>query len=148
MTCRIDAERVALVAERVPATENGLAAASVRHCRPDEGQEREIAADGELAFGVSDFKEAAQLGELLLHRPAPIDGAVYLDLDVARACRFGIAMNQPHQLCFRLAGAVAIDVKGNVLAGANGNTVRVPEALLLDHCYVSVRSLTWRRKAP
>src|ERR1700688_554887 len=144
----IDTERVAGVAERIPAPQNGLAAASLRHCRPDEGQKREVAGDGELAFSIGHFEKAAKLGELLLHRPASVNRAVHLDFNVARACFGGIAVNQSDELCLRLTRAVAIHMKGNFVARANRDAVRVAEDLLLGHCYFSVRSLMWRRKTP
>src|SRR6202011_1981036 len=108
MTSGIDAQRVALVAERVPATQNGLAAASVRHCRPDEGHQREVTGDSELVVGIGRFEKAAQLSELLFHRPASVNGAVHLDFNMAGARFAGITVNQSDELCIRLARAVAI----------------------------------------
>jgi hypothetical protein len=144
----IDAERVTGVAQRIPAPQDRLAAASLRHCRPDEGQKREVAGHGELVLRIGHLEKAAKLSELLLDRPASVNRALDLDFNVARARFAGIAMNQPDKLRIRLPRAVAIDMKGNFFAGTHRETVRVAEDLLLGHCYFSVRSWMWRRKTP
>ena len=63
--------------------------------RPDEGHERKVAGNRKLAFRIGHFEKAAKLGELLLDRPASVDGAVDLDFNVAGTRFAGIAVNQP-----------------------------------------------------
>ncbi len=93
------------------------------------------AVDSELLLRIADLEKAAKLGELLLDRPASVDGAVDLELNRTWPCLVGIAMNQADQLGFGLTRAIAIDMKGDFIAGVNGNPVRVAEDLLLGHFY-------------
>ena len=138
MPGRVDAERIACIAQRVPAPENRLPCAALRHRRPDESRQRKTAGNRKFVFRIDDLKIAAELGKLLLDRPAAIDWALQLDLDVTGTGFMRVTVDKPDELRFRFARPIAIHEESDFSPGRTEIRLAYPKIF----CWAIASSLS------